>query len=225
MSFTKYVKNNTASNVTYLGVTISAGSYYLIQAVEDAKFSSEPDLLTDIGNGDAVMAYDNTGSNDISDVNEAIDFLKNNISRVVIEDIETTLPVSNTYSSKARLELSKPNQTLPRLSQSPYTAFTYSGSGVLANFIMDFNSENVRIILEIDSEQIFDANIKDLKDIYDDVAVYNTWLVYDKKKKAVTFSPEFPIQYNNTVTIKARANSNNSGRKLERIMVDIVKET
>ena len=90
---------------------------------------------------------------------------------------------------------------------------------------MDFNSENVRIILEIDSEQIFDANIKDLKDIYDDVAVYNTWLVYDKKKKAVTFSPEFPIQYNNTVTIKARANSNNSGRKLERIMVDIVKET
>ena len=237
MAFTKYVKNNTGAAVTYVGVTINAGAYYLIQAQEDNNFSTDPTVLADVASTSAIMARDTTGSNDISDISEAIDFLKNNITKVVIEGVDivsnaiavnaavSVTSASPTYSKKARIILSKPDQALPRQNQTHYTAFTYTGSGQFANFILDLNSENIELVCEVDGEEIFDADIKELKDMYDEAASYRTWLSYDKKKKTVSFSPEYPIAYATSVIIKARANSNNNGRKLERIMVDLTKET
>jgi len=237
MSFTKYIKNTSSVVKIYVGNSIPVGAYYLIQPQEDNSFSTDTGILADLATGDATMAYDNSGSNNISDLNEAIDFLKNNITEVVISGVDivgggikTTAVVSvqteaPTYSSKSRIELSAPSQNLPRNNQAYYTAFSYSGAGLLANFIMDFNSEQVQISCEVDGDTLFELDVKTLKDMYDDVTVYNTWLVYDKKKKTVTFSPEFPIKYTTNVTIKARASSDNNGRKLERIMVDLTKES
>lgn len=83
MASSKYIKNDSGSTSTYNGQAILNGEYYLIQAEEEARWASTSELLSDIGSGDAKVAYDNSGSNDIAEVNEAIDYLKCNFAAEV----------------------------------------------------------------------------------------------------------------------------------------------
>jgi len=78
-SIQKYIKNDSGSEITVEGQAITAGDYYLIQATEESKFASSSTLLSYIGEGVVLMARSNSGPEDISDVNEAIDFLKGNL--------------------------------------------------------------------------------------------------------------------------------------------------
>lgn len=237
MAFTKYIKNNTASSVTYVGNTIAPGAYYLIQAQEDANFSTDPDVLTDVANTNAIMATDNSGSNDISDISEAIDFLKNNITRVVIDGVDvnsnalavnSTVSVQTdvaTYSSAARVDWSGTTINLPRQNQTHATVYTYSGSGLLSNILLDFNSQNVEVILEVDGNEIINVDIDEIDNAYKRYLLDRHWMTYDKDTKTLSFSPEYPIVYSTSVSVKARANSNSNGRRLEGYIVDIVKST
>lgn len=76
----KWVKNDSGSTKTWVGQQLDDQAYYEIQSVEETQWSSDSTLLTDIASGDAIVAKDDSGSFDISDVNEAIDYLKGNIS-------------------------------------------------------------------------------------------------------------------------------------------------
>lgn len=69
----KKFKNNKESSDTWCGQTIAADAYYEIQTAELFKWQNDSKVLTDIGSGDGIM---NDGTNDITDVATAINFLK-----------------------------------------------------------------------------------------------------------------------------------------------------
>lgn len=72
----KYIKNNDTVSHTWSGQAIAAGQYYMIEEFEESKWMSDSQLLSDIGSGIAIVAKDDSGSNDITDVSAAIDHLK-----------------------------------------------------------------------------------------------------------------------------------------------------
>ena len=77
----KWIKNNSGTQSTYGGQDITNGAYYQIQSHQEISWANNSALLTDIASGDAIVAKDDSGNNDIADVNAAINYLK---------DIETT---------------------------------------------------------------------------------------------------------------------------------------
>lgn len=72
----KWLKNVSGVLKTYNGKDIPNGTYKEVTWDLDLKFANNSNLLTDIGNGDVLMAKDDSGSTDITDVSQAIDFLK-----------------------------------------------------------------------------------------------------------------------------------------------------
>jgi len=78
----KWIKNDSGGDKTWVGQLISDQAYYEIQADELTKWAHDSTLLTDIGSGDAVVAKDNSGSNDITDVSDGINYLKDIINPV-----------------------------------------------------------------------------------------------------------------------------------------------
>lgn len=80
-----FVKNDTVSSVTWVGKTIVAAAYYEIQPYEEIRWANDSTFLTAIGASDAVMAKSSDGTEDITDVSDGINFLK---------DVNTT-PVSD----------------------------------------------------------------------------------------------------------------------------------
>jgi len=85
----KWIKNTTGTDNTYAGQLITAGSYHLITPQQNFNMSKFVPLINDIISGDALMARDNSGTDDISDANLAIDFLKGDIPpavKMLLED-------------------------------------------------------------------------------------------------------------------------------------------
>ena len=76
----KWIKNTSGSTSTYLGQQITNNSYYQIQGIEQQAWINNSALLTDIGTGDAVVAKDDSGNNDIVDVSTAINYLKDTVA-------------------------------------------------------------------------------------------------------------------------------------------------
>lgn len=72
----KWIKNNSGSTSTYNGQDIADDSYYQIKPEQEKSWSNNSTLLADIGSGDAVVAKDDSGDNDITDVAEAITYLR-----------------------------------------------------------------------------------------------------------------------------------------------------
>lgn len=69
----KKIKNNTASPKTWCGMTIAPGEYYTIESIEESIWSNDSAFFTAIGNAEAVV---NNGTLDITDVNSAINWMK-----------------------------------------------------------------------------------------------------------------------------------------------------
>lgn len=72
-----YIKNADTQVNTWVGKEFAIGEYHLVQPVSLTAWQNNSTLLTAIGNGDAVVAKDDSGNNDISDVNAGINYLKN----------------------------------------------------------------------------------------------------------------------------------------------------
>lgn len=72
----KWIKNTTVGDKTWVGQLVSAGTYYQIQSQEEALWANNSVLLTDIASGDALVAKDDSGNNNITDVTSAINYLK-----------------------------------------------------------------------------------------------------------------------------------------------------
>jgi len=75
-----YLKNNSGQSKDYLGKTINSGEYRLIPESERVKWANNSTILIDIANSDLIVARMNDSNSDITDVNEAINFLKSDMS-------------------------------------------------------------------------------------------------------------------------------------------------
>lgn len=78
-------KNNKATADVWCGQSIEPAAYYEIQPGELLKWQNDSKVLSDIGSGDGVM---NDGTADITDVAQAINFLKNLQVREVVTQLE-----------------------------------------------------------------------------------------------------------------------------------------
>ena len=71
-----YIKNADSVSHVWTGMTIAAGAYYEIQDDERLAWANNSNLLVDISNGIAIVARDNSGTTDITDISLAINTLK-----------------------------------------------------------------------------------------------------------------------------------------------------
>ena len=80
---TKYLYNTTQDDLTYIGKTISAQSYYIIQSNLEIKFANEDAVLADIANATLIVSKSDDSSGHITSINDAINYLKGNLPAVV----------------------------------------------------------------------------------------------------------------------------------------------
>ena len=73
---TKIIKNNTQTTQTWCGHQFAVGESYTIPDASIDRWANNSNLLVAIANSEAIV---NNGSFDITDVNKAIDYLKNNL--------------------------------------------------------------------------------------------------------------------------------------------------
>lgn len=102
---TKYIKNSDISVHTWVGVEVSAGSYYLIPDLEILDWANNNQLLIDIVAGNAIVAKSDDGLNDIIDINDAINLLKGNEAKDVkiVEQIDASPFASKTLANGKKL--------------------------------------------------------------------------------------------------------------------------
>ena len=72
-----WIFNDSGSESSYEGQDIADQAYYQVSATDRLDWSNNSSLLTDIGSGDAIVATNNTSGNHITDVSDAINYLKN----------------------------------------------------------------------------------------------------------------------------------------------------
>jgi len=75
----KYVKNDSGSNQTFVGQLIADGSYHEIGPLEEIKWANDSDVMVAIGVGDLIVAKSDDGTTDFANVSGAIDYLKGNL--------------------------------------------------------------------------------------------------------------------------------------------------
>jgi len=76
-----YIKNADTIAHVWSGQQIQPGEYYLLEESEKPKWQNNSQFLTDVANGVAVLARGDSGSDDITDVSEAISFLKDEVPK------------------------------------------------------------------------------------------------------------------------------------------------
>jgi hypothetical protein len=72
----KWIKNDSGSSKTYMGQVIADQTYYEIQSHEENSWAHDSALLIDIATSDAIVAKDDSGTTNFTDVDLAISYLK-----------------------------------------------------------------------------------------------------------------------------------------------------
>lgn len=107
------------------------------------------------------------------------------------------------------------------------TIYTRSGTGLFFGFQSDFNSANVSLRLTIDSGQIFEITIADLKLFqFNDTTTTRTqagsfWTTIGN---TVDFSSKFPIPYTTSVTIEMKR-TDATNHQMNNYMVFLTEDT
>lgn len=100
----KWIKNTSGTTSTYNGQDIFDNAYYGIQAHQEIAWANDSILLTDIASGSAIVAKDDSGTTDIVDVNEAINYLKGLLpSEVSITNVISSSGIKEPLGMRARL--------------------------------------------------------------------------------------------------------------------------
>lgn len=76
-----YIKNADTIAHVWSGQQIQPGEYYLLEGFEKPRWQNNSQLLSDIGSGIAIVARNSSGSEDITDVSSAIDFLRGELPK------------------------------------------------------------------------------------------------------------------------------------------------
>jgi len=134
-------------------------------------------------------------------------------------------------SKKLRFDHTENNTTI---TSSYVTLYSYSGSGKLHGFVLDYNSDSVRTKLTIDgSDEIFELTMDEIEDLQsytgggcDDSQSSELLGGFIKKSSGNKLNVEFkcPIKYETSVLIEAQRTSG-SNKRLDRRIVFIEKET
>jgi len=137
-----WIKNTDTIEHSWSGQGILTDEYYLIEDVELNKWQANSQLLIDIANGIAVVARDNSGSADIADVNEAINYLKD-IKSAVQHTISEALS-SNALTLENKVLYTKIHGQKAMVAagqmqvfemQIPYTEVYFQGAEVMVDII------------------------------------------------------------------------------------------
>ncbi len=86
----KWIKNSSGGTKTWVGQQVADATYYEIQSIEENQWANDSTLLIDIASSGALVAKDDSGNKDITDINEAINYLKGALSPEVVIREETT---------------------------------------------------------------------------------------------------------------------------------------
>lgn len=163
------------------------------------------------------------------DLINAIDLYKNLLSgftalRVYIEQNNTKLAVEDTFSAKSRVEV-MPSVSIP--SGIFTNVYSYTGSGLLIGFNIEFNSPLVIPRLTVDGENIFTG-----KSITDYNGLLSTNATNDKRQNGqgivtstgtLDFSLRRPIKFNSSIVISADGNA--ATRVFNQGIIYLTKET
>lgn len=68
----KFVKNNKGTSETWAGQMIADGDYYQVQLGEQLTWKTDSEVIADIASGDLIVARDDSGTTDYSDVSEGM---------------------------------------------------------------------------------------------------------------------------------------------------------
>lgn len=133
------------------------------------------------------------------------------------------------FSKNYRLDTSFTKIDLPTSSSSYLDIYSYSGTGLLNGFVMDFNSDRVLVRLEVDSQQVFEIDCDDLESYVDDTGKggggeFGCALKWNKSKDQISFWSSNPICFTTSVKIQAKANSDSSSRDMNAYAVEVQKD-
>jgi hypothetical protein len=146
----KYVKNIDIINHTYQGQVIEPSDYYLIPSTDELKWMNDSNLLTDIGSSNALMAKDDSGTEDITDINEGINFLKNIVTTLEIDD-EGRQVSRSAYGKKGWTYLAHPIEFTTAKKDSVFSE-DYTGTD-RTDYVLKFydnNGDEITSGLQID---------------------------------------------------------------------------
>lgn len=131
--------------------------------------------------------------------------------------------------NKYAIDWSEAVQSLPNSSNPALEVYSYSGTGKLFGLTARFNSDRVDLSLVIDSVTVFNLNLDAIEAANpsgnDALAIPFADFEYTNGKNIITIKPPFPICFSSSVSIQARADSNNSNRDLLSYWVSILKES
>lgn len=129
-----------------------------------------------------------------------------------------------TITNKFRVRYS----TTPATVGSAYsTIFTRSGTGLFFGFQADFNSANVRLRCTIDSGQIFEITVADLKLFqFNDTTTTRMQMggFWATVGNTVDFSSKFPIPYTTSITIEMQR-SDGTNHQMSQYMMLLTEDT
>lgn len=110
-------------------------------------------------------------------------------------------------------------------SGGPYiTLYTYSGSGKFFGGSFRYNTDKIVHRLLIDGEQIFDLDLKVIKDMTNASAPRLCSIGYNNGDGTIIFCPPCPIKYSSSIVFEAKG-SDASGKKMKSYVVELSKET
>ena len=211
----KWIKNTTASTKTWVGQEVSAGAYHNIEAIKELAWANDSTLLSDIGSGEAVVAKSDSGSDDITDVNDGINYLKSLIPR----------EVSVFQSSNYQINHFTKNLSLPKVTWT--SVYTYSGSGFMWSWWTDLNSNRVdmKFILDTTIEVIPSIELNDVSGFGGSGQAVILPLVHLGNNN-FAFTPQEKIRFSSKVELFMKTNDGAAGNKqVSAGYIGIVKES
>lgn len=136
----KKIKNNSLEAKVWCGQEIQPSEYYEIQAMEETRWANDSLLLADIANSIAIV---NNGTEDLSDLNQAIDYLKNNLPKdVKISNTIDNYPFSAKILANGKKLYARVHGIQPTLAAEANTIdFTIPYSWVKITGIMVYGGE------------------------------------------------------------------------------------
>jgi len=75
----KYIKNTDNTAKTWCGQEVAAGSYYLLESIEEAKWANDSTVMQSITSGTLLVSESDSSAGHITDYASAINFLKGNV--------------------------------------------------------------------------------------------------------------------------------------------------
>jgi len=235
----KILKNNTASAVVIddTGVTVPASGQYTISPVDYPIFAASSDVITSVSDVPNPTLTVNDGSNDLS-ISDGVDLIKGIFpNSVTIEgvnntngamDVNANITVSPfTVNNTFRVDWSDTKIDLNKKSTGYTDVYSYSGSGSLYSFKMQFNSKDIEVKLVIDGITIFEIPCEMLEDLFHNNKGVGVlfFLKWEKEKDVLSFEPKHPMLFGTNVAVSAQADSNSNSKDMKRYIINIDKES